>query len=265
MSVTQSPQGAGPAPPGLNRQVWGGSRDVPLAGTTLRDPLYQTKPAQGRVGGCGEQEGRTSRGRSARMGAGEREEPPRLVLPGPWGPVPASSTRKPLSPASCAHSPGQAPRPRGLALGPLPVFVYTACVCLRRLPSSSQQRPCSTAPLTGGQTEAQEGGDPQCPLGQGVAAACRTPVPSLLPKPLLPDPSRCKLRNSVSSQVPSPWEYAPNPQCPLVWPRPACPCAPPPPSPPPQPPGSQASPLRLHGAAPWEGGGQAAVRSLGRS
>lgn len=130
MSVTQSPQGAGPAPPGPNRQVWGGSRDVPLAGTTLRDPLYQTKPAQGRVGGCGEQEGRTSRGRSARMGAGEREEPPRLVLPGPWGPVPASSTRKPLSPASCAHSPGQAPRPRGLALGGClcsstrPAFVY---------------------------------------------------------------------------------------------------------------------------------------------
>lgn len=64
------------------------------------------------------------------MGAGEREEPPRLVLPGPWGPVPASSTRKPLSPASCAHSPGQAPRPRGLALGGClcsstrPAFVY---------------------------------------------------------------------------------------------------------------------------------------------
>lgn len=100
------------------------------------------------------------------------------------------------------------PQPRAGAtstrpgLGRLPVFVYTARIRLRRLPSSSQQRPCSTAPLTGGQPEAQEGGDPQCPLGQGVAAACRTPVPSLLPKPLLPDPSRCKLRNSARSQVP---------------------------------------------------------------
>lgn len=124
------------------------------------------------------------------------------------GPARTLGTGPSLVHTEAAQSCVLCPQPRAGAtstrpgLGRLPVFVYTARIRLRRLPSSSQQWPCSTAPLTGGQPEAQEGGDPQCPLGQGVAAACRTPVPSLLPKPLLPDPSPCKLRNSAGSQVP---------------------------------------------------------------